>query len=93
MAKDDEPKVVCPSEDDADNTITVDLGKKATMKWWEAWAKRYCKQRRKTETQKGLMAVLLKTDWILENRHPEPFTEAQQKEFTYILQAAESEFV
>ena len=32
-----------------------------------------------------------KTDWILENHHPEPLDEAQQAEFKRILQAAEQE--
>ena len=32
-----------------------------------------------------------KTDWILENHHPEPLDEAQQAEFKRILQAAERE--
>ena len=32
-----------------------------------------------------------KTDWILENHHPEPLVEAQQAEFKRILQAAERE--
>jgi trimethylamine--corrinoid protein Co-methyltransferase len=32
-----------------------------------------------------------KTDWILENHHPEPLDEAQQAEFKHILQAAEQE--
>lgn len=32
-----------------------------------------------------------KTDWILENHHPEPLEEAQQAEFRRILQAAEQE--
>jgi trimethylamine--corrinoid protein Co-methyltransferase len=32
-----------------------------------------------------------KTDWILENHHPEPLDEAQQAEFRRILQAAEQE--
>jgi trimethylamine--corrinoid protein Co-methyltransferase len=32
-----------------------------------------------------------KTDWILENHHPEPLDEAQQMEFKRILQAAERE--
>ena len=32
-----------------------------------------------------------KTDWILENHHPEPLDEAQQEEFKRILQAAERE--
>jgi trimethylamine--corrinoid protein Co-methyltransferase len=32
-----------------------------------------------------------KTDWILENHHPEPLDEAQQVELTRILQAAERE--
>jgi trimethylamine--corrinoid protein Co-methyltransferase len=33
-----------------------------------------------------------KTEWILENHHPEPLEEAQQAELTRILQAAEREF-
>jgi trimethylamine--corrinoid protein Co-methyltransferase len=32
-----------------------------------------------------------KTDWILENHHPQPLDEAQQAEFRRILQAAERE--
>jgi len=32
-----------------------------------------------------------RTDWILENHHPEPLSEAQQAEFKRILQAAERE--
>ncbi len=32
-----------------------------------------------------------RTDWILENHHPEPLDEAQQAEFKRILQAAERE--
>jgi trimethylamine--corrinoid protein Co-methyltransferase len=32
-----------------------------------------------------------KTDWILENHHPEPLDEVQQAEFKRILQAAEQE--
>jgi hypothetical protein len=32
-----------------------------------------------------------KTDWILENHHPQPLDEAQQVELTRILQAAERE--
>ena len=32
-----------------------------------------------------------KTDWILENHHPEPLDEAQQAEFKRILRAAEQE--
>jgi trimethylamine--corrinoid protein Co-methyltransferase len=32
-----------------------------------------------------------KTDWILENHHPEPLDEAQQAEFKRILQTAEQE--
>jgi trimethylamine--corrinoid protein Co-methyltransferase len=32
-----------------------------------------------------------KTDWILENHHPEPLDEAQQAEFERILRAAERE--
>jgi trimethylamine--corrinoid protein Co-methyltransferase len=32
-----------------------------------------------------------RTDWILENHHPEPLDEAQQAEFRRILQAAERE--
>ena len=32
-----------------------------------------------------------KTDWILENLHPEPLAEAQQAELKRILQAAERE--
>jgi trimethylamine--corrinoid protein Co-methyltransferase len=32
-----------------------------------------------------------RTDWILENHHPEPLEEAQQAEFKRILQAAEQE--
>jgi trimethylamine--corrinoid protein Co-methyltransferase len=32
-----------------------------------------------------------KTDWILENHHPEPLDEAQQVEFKRILEAAERE--
>jgi hypothetical protein len=32
-----------------------------------------------------------KTDWILENHHPEPLDEAQQAEFRRILRAAERE--
>jgi trimethylamine--corrinoid protein Co-methyltransferase len=32
-----------------------------------------------------------KTDWILENHHPEPLDKAQQAEFKRILQAAERE--
>ncbi|MCP4629951.1 MAG: hypothetical protein GY850_41555, partial [bacterium] len=32
-----------------------------------------------------------RTDWILENHHPEPLDEAQQEEFKRILQAAERE--
>jgi len=32
-----------------------------------------------------------KTDWILENHHPEPLDEAQQAEFGRILRAAEGE--
>jgi trimethylamine--corrinoid protein Co-methyltransferase len=32
-----------------------------------------------------------KTDWILENHHPEPLSESQQTELTRILEAAENE--
>jgi hypothetical protein len=32
-----------------------------------------------------------KTDWILENHHPEPLEEAQQAELTRILQVADQE--
>jgi trimethylamine--corrinoid protein Co-methyltransferase len=32
-----------------------------------------------------------RTDWILENHHPEPLDEAQQAEFKRILQTAERE--
>jgi trimethylamine--corrinoid protein Co-methyltransferase len=32
-----------------------------------------------------------KTDWILENHHPEPLADEQQAELDRILQAAESE--
>jgi trimethylamine--corrinoid protein Co-methyltransferase len=32
-----------------------------------------------------------KTDWILENHHPQPLEEAQQAELTRILQAADRE--
>jgi trimethylamine--corrinoid protein Co-methyltransferase len=32
-----------------------------------------------------------KTDWILENHHPEPLSELQQREFSRILEAAEKE--
>ncbi len=32
-----------------------------------------------------------KTDWILENHHPEPLSESQQAELTRILEAAENE--
>jgi len=32
-----------------------------------------------------------KTDWILENHHPEPLSDNQQKELTKIIQAAEKE--
>jgi len=32
-----------------------------------------------------------KTDWILENHHPEPLSETQQSELTRIIQAAERE--
>jgi trimethylamine--corrinoid protein Co-methyltransferase len=32
-----------------------------------------------------------KTDWILQNHHPEPLEEAQQAELTRILQAADRE--
>ena len=32
-----------------------------------------------------------KTDWILENHHPEPLSEAQQSELNRILKAAENE--
>ncbi len=32
-----------------------------------------------------------KTDWILENHHPEPLSDSQQKELTRIVQAAENE--
>jgi hypothetical protein len=32
-----------------------------------------------------------KTEWILENHHPEPLGEAQQAEIKRILQAAEQE--
>ncbi|NQV06086.1 hypothetical protein HQ535_06025 [bacterium] len=32
-----------------------------------------------------------KTDWILENHHPEPLSESQQTELARILEAAESE--
>lgn len=34
-----------------------------------------------------------KTDWILENHHPQPLAEAQQMEFMHILKAAEGEFL
>jgi trimethylamine--corrinoid protein Co-methyltransferase len=34
-----------------------------------------------------------KTDWILENHHPEPLGEAQQSELTRILEAAENELM
>jgi trimethylamine--corrinoid protein Co-methyltransferase len=33
-----------------------------------------------------------KTDWILENHHPQPLEEHQQRELTRILDAAEREF-
>ena len=32
-----------------------------------------------------------KTDWILENHHPEPLSETQQSELTRIIEAAERE--
>jgi hypothetical protein len=32
-----------------------------------------------------------KTDWILENHHPEPLSEHQQNELTRIVAAAEKE--
>jgi trimethylamine--corrinoid protein Co-methyltransferase len=32
-----------------------------------------------------------KTDWILENHHPEPLSESQQAELTRVLEAAENE--
>jgi hypothetical protein len=32
-----------------------------------------------------------KTDWILENHHPEPLSEVQQTELTRIIEAAEGE--
>ncbi len=32
-----------------------------------------------------------KTDWILENHHPEPLSDSQQKELTKIVRAAENE--
>ena len=32
-----------------------------------------------------------KTDWILENHHPQPLTEVQLKEFNRILKAADGE--
>ncbi len=35
--------------------------------------------------------ALEKTDWILQNHHPEPLSEIQQAEFSRILQAAERE--
>jgi hypothetical protein len=35
--------------------------------------------------------ALEKTDWILENHHPEPLSDNQQKELTKIIQAAEKE--
>jgi hypothetical protein len=34
-----------------------------------------------------------KTDWILENHHPEPLSQNQQTELNRILQAAEKELV
>jgi hypothetical protein len=39
----------------------------------------------------SLQVAKEKTDWILENHHPEPLDEAQQEEFKRILQAAERE--
>jgi len=38
-----------------------------------------------------LIVAKERTDWILENHHPEPLDEAQQEEFKRILQAAERE--
>ena len=32
-----------------------------------------------------------KTNWILENHHPEPLSDEQQKELTRIVKAAEKE--
>jgi trimethylamine--corrinoid protein Co-methyltransferase len=34
-----------------------------------------------------------KTDWILQNHHPEPLSEARQSELRRILQAAENELI
>jgi len=38
-----------------------------------------------------LDVALERTDWILENHHPEPLTDNQQRELTRIIQAAEKE--
>jgi trimethylamine--corrinoid protein Co-methyltransferase len=38
-----------------------------------------------------LDVALEKTQWILENHHPEPLSDNQQKELTKIIQAAEKE--
>ena len=34
-----------------------------------------------------------KTDWILENHHPQPLSESQQRELTRIIKAAEDELI
>jgi trimethylamine--corrinoid protein Co-methyltransferase len=38
-----------------------------------------------------LEVAIEKTDWILENHHPEPLSESQQTELTRILETAENE--
>jgi trimethylamine--corrinoid protein Co-methyltransferase len=43
------------------------------------------------EYRDPLDVALEKTNWILENHHPEPLSDNQQKELTNIIQAAEKE--
>jgi trimethylamine--corrinoid protein Co-methyltransferase len=43
------------------------------------------------EYRNALEVAREKTDWILENHHPEPLSDEQQKELTRIIKAAEKE--
>jgi trimethylamine--corrinoid protein Co-methyltransferase len=45
------------------------------------------------EYRDALEVAREKTDWILENHHPEPLSNEQQKELSKIVKAAEKELI